>query len=297
MRRTSIRQGGLVDELQPIVIGVDGSESSRGALRWAIAEAALHGARLEALHAWRTPMIFVPLAYSPELVEMGRMDEAAVAFIDRELDAVGADADCGIVIDRTAVEGYAAHALIDASRHAQLVVVGRHGQGGFPHEVIGPKAVQVAHHAACPVTVVPDEWSGEGQGVVVGVDGSDPSGAALRWAVAEGERRNAPVTAVMAWGLLDQHHLQGEDTFDPAYSEKDALATLDAFVESVLGADSPVTSIALNDLPARALIDVSDAAELLVVGARGFGGFRDLLLGSVSHRCLAQARCPTVVIR
>lgn len=284
-------------ELQRIVVGVDGSEASRGALRWAVAEAALHRARLEALHAWRTPMLFVPRAYSPDLVEMGRMDEAALAFIDRELDAVGADADCGIVIEQTEVEGQPAHALIEASRRAQLVVVGRHGQGGFPHDVIGPKAVQVAHHAACAVTVVPDDWAAEGRGVIVGVDGSEPAAVALRWAADEGARRQAPVTAVMAWGLLEQHHPRGDEAFDPHYREEDALTALRTYVADVVGPMGRVEAAVVNDLAARALMDAAAHAELLVVGARGLGGFRDLTLGSVSHRCLAHARCPTVVVR
>ena len=286
-----------MDHVHRVVVGVDGSEASRIALRWAMAESGLHEARLEVVHAWRTPMVFVPHAYSPELVEMGKMDEAAVAFIDRELDAVGADADCGIEIERTAVPGYAAHVLVAASERAQLVVVGRRGNGRFPREVIGPKALQVVHHAACPVAVVPDAWTGDGQGVIVGVDGSEPSAAALRWAAAEATRRNTAVTAVMAWGLLDQHHRPGEAPFDPDYSEVDARAALDAFIESALGPDSAASTIAVNDLPARALIDSSDTAELLVVGARGLGGFRGLLLGSVSQRCVTHARCPTVVIR
>jgi nucleotide-binding universal stress UspA family protein len=288
-----------VNDVQRVVVGVDGSEASRVAIRWAMAEAALRGARLEALHAWRAPMLFVPLVYSPELVEMGRMDEAALDFVARELDAVGADADCGIMIEQTEVEAYPSHALIEASSRAQLVVVGRHGQGGFPHEVIGPKAVQVAHHAVCPVAVVPDEWTGDGRGVVVGVDGSAPAAAALRWSVEEAGRRQAPLTAVMAWGLLDQHHRAGEEPFDPHYSEKDAQAALDAFVSEVAGLlpSPPVETVVVNDLAARGLLERAEGAELLVVGARGLGGFGDLLLGSISHRCLAHARCPTVVVR
>jgi len=288
-----------VNPLQHVVVGVDGSEPGRVALRWALAECALHGARLDVLHAWRTPMVFVPQEYPAELVEMGEMDKAVEAFIQAELDAVGADADCGVVIDPTPVGGYAAHALIEASRHAQLVVVGRRGQGGFPHEVIGPKAVQVAHHAVCPVTVVPDEWSGDGEGVVVGVDGSDPSASALQWAVAEAQLRHAAVTAVMAWGLLDQHHAPNEEEFDPQYDETDARAALEQFVTKAVGSSppTPVELQVINDLPARALIERALRSELLVVGARGLGGFRDLLLGSVSHRCLAHAGCPTVVVR
>jgi nucleotide-binding universal stress UspA family protein len=102
----------------------------------------------------------------------------------------------------------------------------------------------------------------------------------------------------MAWGLLEQHHLPGAATFDPQYGEKNAQAALEAFLGSALGADDPnVSTVVVNDLPARALIDQAEAAELLVVGARGLGGLQGLLLGSVSQRCLTHAGCPTVVVR
>jgi len=282
-----------------VVVGIDGSDAARVALRWAMAEARMWDAPLEVLHAWRTPMVFVPHAYSPELVEMGRMDDAALEFIGKELDAVGADADCGIVIEPTEVGSHPARALIEASTRARLVVVGRHGQGGFPHELIGPKAVQVAHHARCSVAVVPDEWNGDGRGVIVGIDGSAPAAAALRWAMAEAARRHSSLTAVMAWGLLDQHHPGQENAFDPNYSQQDALAAVTAYVEDATGPHPDVTveKRVVNDLAARGLTEAAEGAELLVVGARGLGGFDDLLLGSVSHRCLAHSRCPTVVVR
>ena len=286
-----------MNEKSRIVVGIDGSESSRDALRWALAEALMRGVPLEVLHAWHTPMIFVPDAYDPALVEMGRMDEAALRFIDRELDAVGADGDCPVVIEQTEVQHFPAHAMIEASRRAELVVLGRHGIGGFPHELMTPKVVQVAHHAQCAVAVVPDEWQGNGRGVVVGVDGSEHGARALQWAADEAGRRNANLTAVMAWGLLDQQQLDPHEPFDPNYDARAARSVLDEVIAKQLGDDVNVDRNAVNDLPARALLDASAAAELLVVGARGQGGFADLLLGSVSHRCLAHASCPTVVVR
>jgi nucleotide-binding universal stress UspA family protein len=280
-----------------IVVGIDGSEPGRRALRWALAEARLHGAALHVVHGWHTPQIFIPDAYRSEVVEGRGMREAALDLIDRELDAVGADADTGVVIERSAVHHYAARALIEASETAALVVVGRHGEAGFPAEAIAPKAVQVAHHAACPVAVVPDTWSGDGRGIVVGIDGSEQSLAALQWAADEAQKREASLTAVMAWGLLDQHHAQPDAAYDPHYDCHAALADLTTFVERALGRTAGVALQVTNDLPARGLIDTSRDAELLVVGARGLGGFRGLLLGSVSHRCLAHSWCPTIVVR
>jgi nucleotide-binding universal stress UspA family protein len=242
-------------------------------------------------------MVFVPEAYDAELVEMGQMEKAALRFIDRELDAIGADDACPVVIEPTAVQQFPAHALVEASEDAQLVVLGRHGLGGFPHELMTPKVVQVAHHSKCGVAVVPDLWDGDGHGIVVGVDGSEHAARALRWAADEAKRRKTPFTAVMAWGLLDQRHLDPHEKYDPHYDAGTARSVLDQVISAELGDDADVERTVVNDLPARGLLEASDASELLVVGARGFGGFRDLLLGSVSHRCLARSTCPTVVIR
>ncbi|HLM63090.1 MAG TPA: universal stress protein [Acidimicrobiales bacterium] len=135
--------------------------------------------------------------------------------------------------------------------------------------------------------------------IVTGVDGSDGSAAALRWAVQEGRLRDRPVTAVLAWGLLDQHHLPGHEAFDPSYGDKEAQEALAAAVEAAVGAETAATvgQRVVCDLPARALIEASARADLLVVGARGLGGFHSLLTGSVSEQCLHHATCPVAVVR
>jgi nucleotide-binding universal stress UspA family protein len=134
--------------------------------------------------------------------------------------------------------------------------------------------------------------------IVIGIDGSAGSAAALRWAVREAELRQGKVTAVMAWGLLEQHHATGNE-FDPAYDSRDAAEALAAAVEAAVGPEvaPTVTQRVVCDLPARALLDASEGADLVVVGARGLGGFRKLLLGSVSEQVLHHARCPVAIIR
>jgi ABC-type phosphonate transport system ATPase subunit len=127
-----------------------------------------------------------------------------------------------------------------------------------------PKVVQVAHHAKCPVAVVPDAWSGDGEGIVVGVDGSDHSERALRWAADEAGRRSTPLTVVLSWGLLDQHHADGVERFDPHYTVADAQAALDAIVVRVIGERSTtVERKVVNDLPARALLERFGCSHLL----------------------------------
>ncbi len=282
----------------PIVVGVDGSSAARVALRWALAEAELWGRSLRVVHAWHEPMVFVPETYDENMVEAGRTDDAALALVGHELDAVGGDAVDTVCIERREAHDRAAPALVDAARDAGLLVMGRHGTGGLVQEPIGPKVIQVAHHASSPVAVVPESWEGTGRGIVVGVDGSQPAATALRWAATEASRRAVQLTAVLAWGLLEQCHPEGEPAFDPDYDGDDAMRALDRIVHCALGdASGTVTLEVDNDLPARALLAAATHAELLVVGARGLGGFRELLLGSVSHRCLVHSTCPAIVVR
>jgi nucleotide-binding universal stress UspA family protein len=261
-------------------------------------EAVRRDATLEVLHAWREPMMFIPEAYPDDLVEVGRMDEAARALMQRLIDAVPASVVRPSTIELNELNAFAGHALIDASRDADLVVVGRQGESGYAHELVAPKVLQLAHHATCPVAVIPTEWVEGSTGVIVGVDGSEPAATAFRWALDEADRRDAKLTAVLAWGLLDQAHPGERQHFDPDYSAEDAARALDTMLSSaVRGLDlSTVTRVVVNDLPARALIDAAADSALLVVGSRGLGGFRGLLLGSVSHRCVGHAPIPTVVV-
>lgn len=133
--------------------------------------------------------------------------------------------------------------------------------------------------------------------VIVGVDESETAALALRWAADYGRRRQLDVTALMAWDLIGQHHLNPDEPFDPHYSADTAAQVLRQIVERALGPDSPVAREVVFGLPAAALNDAAAAAELVVIGARGLGGFRGLLLGSVSRHVLHTAACPVAVVR
>ena len=133
--------------------------------------------------------------------------------------------------------------------------------------------------------------------VVVGVDGSNPSRAALRWALDQARLTGARMRAIIAWEV-------------PAYagwarigSEDLGAAAgrlLSEAVRDALGFDPPdieVMETVLPGHPAQVLIDASAHAALLVVGSRGHGGFAGTLLGSVSQLCVQHAHCPVVVVR
>ena len=134
--------------------------------------------------------------------------------------------------------------------------------------------------------------------IVVGVDGSDGATAALRWAAREARLSERPLVAVLAWGLLDQAHPDPAEPFNPAYGEADALVALDSYLTASLGVNAAgVVRRVVCDLAAPALLDASEGAALLAVGSRGLGGFRRLLVGSVSEQCVHHATCPVAVVR
>jgi len=136
-------------------------------------------------------------------------------------------------------------------------------------------------------------------GIVVGVDGSDGAAAALRWAAREAGLHQWDLTAVLAWGFLSQHHRDLADVFDPEYSATHADNALRTYIEKALGPAGPtrVKRRTVCDLSARALLDAATGADLLVVGARGRGGFTSLLLGSVSQQCLHHTTRPIAIVR
>jgi nucleotide-binding universal stress UspA family protein len=134
--------------------------------------------------------------------------------------------------------------------------------------------------------------------IVVGTDGSSGSIHAMRWAHHEAALRQEPLHVVLAWSFLSQHYMALDVPFDPGYSEDDAREALTSYVTDAFGDDAsvPIHQHTILDLPGRALTEAARHASMLVVGARGRGGFAGLMLGSVSHHCLHHAPCPVVVV-
>jgi nucleotide-binding universal stress UspA family protein len=136
--------------------------------------------------------------------------------------------------------------------------------------------------------------------IVVGVDGSEESKAALRFALEEARLREASLRAVHAWSLypaIEPATLLVADDWDEL--EQNADAFVERFVSELIG-DEPgvdVRAVAVHGTAGRALVEASEGAELLVVGSRGLGGFSGLLLGSVSQQCAHHATCPVVIVR
>jgi nucleotide-binding universal stress UspA family protein len=140
--------------------------------------------------------------------------------------------------------------------------------------------------------------------IVVGVDGSDSSRAALQWAYEEAAHHAAVLTVVNAWHppslpmAPPYGHLPPEDY--ESQPRREAMALLEQFTGELVPKTPAVdvrTSVEEGKNPAEVLIRRSEEADLLVVGSRGHGGFVGMLLGSVSQHLVGHASCPVVVVR
>jgi nucleotide-binding universal stress UspA family protein len=152
-----------------IVVGVDGSAGSDAALRWAVAEARLRGSRLRVVHAYQLPHVpltevgvgaaggmALPTVFTEDGERLRRAVEAqARRVLDEALGRLDGGSTEGLEIERVAAEGPPAQTLIDASRGAELLVVGSRGRGGFLGLLLGSVSQQCAHHPPCPVVILP----------------------------------------------------------------------------------------------------------------------------------------------
>jgi nucleotide-binding universal stress UspA family protein len=200
-------------------------------------------------------------------------------------------------------------ALIEASRTTELMIVGSRGFSELGNLVVGSVAAALAQHGRCPVVIVRGDGTvvpGPDHAVVVGVDGSASSQAALAYAAGTALAASAPLIVVTAWNFLLQNTWVGIDT--RVVIDRDGLLqadrraaqeVLDAAVERIHieFSDVRVTGSLVEATPAAALVEAGANAGLIVVGARGHGAFMSFLLGSVSHAVVYASTRPVAVVR
>jgi nucleotide-binding universal stress UspA family protein len=138
-----------------IVVGVDGSAGSAKALRFALKEARLRGAEVKAVGAWHVPAAAYETGWVPISVDPTDYEKIARAALEKTLADAGA-ADADVSVTSVVHEGNAADVLIAEARVADLLVVGSRGLGGFKGLLLGSVSQQCAHHATCPVAIVPN---------------------------------------------------------------------------------------------------------------------------------------------
>jgi nucleotide-binding universal stress UspA family protein len=270
-----------------IVAGYDGSPGSDQALSWAAREARARGAALTVCHAYE-PGFPVPAGEEAVIDVARRNGEQVIASGLRQAQHLAGTGKVRPLL----VRGPAAAVLCERSHGADMVVVGSRGLGGLVGLPLGSVSSQVAAHANGRVVVVRGHWRPAAGFVpdliAVGADGSPASRAALDFAFEEAALREASVLAVCA--LADAPGTLG-----------DALKRQEQF-EHVIGQwekkhpeVAVLRRIALGG--ARdALLTAAHDAQMLVVGSRGRGGIRGMLLGSISLAALCYAPCPVGVV-
>ncbi|NEE00663.1 universal stress protein [Phytoactinopolyspora halotolerans] len=289
-----------------IVVGIDGSQDSENALRWAVNEARRYGDTLVILHAVHTPVVAVPFSSTVMLPPTAELEaygndllKAAVTQIEDVLPRP--DIRTELVVQPPVL------ALLAAAEKSRMIVVGHRGLGSLGAAFLGSVSMRLAARSACPTVVVRADHDVDGSGpVLVGVDGSEHSDAAVRFALSEAQRRSTAVRLLHAYRARPgSSPMEDVDTpadmpagrrapdREAAEHHVDAILRrhLDAIPEG-LRVTADVTPLD----PAEALIADSSGAALTVVGSRGRGALRGLLLGSVSQRVLHAAHSPTVVV-
>lgn len=288
-------------ESQHMVVGIDGSPCSTKALQWAEAHVDRFGL-IQPVSVWQTPWwAFSPTAFGPTTSPSERAFRTETEKVASEVASQSLSRiDPTKILEPLTVHGLTGPTLVTIGETASLIVVGTRGRGGLAAGVLGSVSLHCVNHAKVPVVVVPPDAKVESgfKRVVVGVDGSDSSLAAVRWAL-----RNTPSTceivavygwehdssavsdvASMARDKLDElAHELIEDSVDRARSQEQS--------------DRAVTLRPVCDDPRLALREAAATADLLVVGARGRRGVAYLLLGSVASALVNHPMVPTVVVR
>lgn len=286
---------------ETVVVGIDGSEAALGAAMWAAKFADLHAFPLTLMHA--IPRIDWHFTSSEQMTDLDRSADGDRVLAEAEEAVRSTHPD--LAIRAEAVKGAVATVLTDAAQSARILVV---GSGDADHRTLGSHAVRVTHRAQCPVVV----WckpvatrTGKPLPVVVGIDESDNSTRALAEAFDIAAALHAPLTVVHMWEIgqaVGMGDLGGQGSMD--WQLLDLLQTqqmtrMDELVAPFAAKyrNAHVNKVFQDISPAKGLADLSQEAQLVIVGSHGRGRLAESLLGSVSQTLLHHAECPVLVVR
>jgi len=282
----------------PILVGYDGSATAVCALTWAQDEAARRAATIELVYVYEWASSVTPVPLGATWPDPAVRREAVATVNQAVARAVTARPE--VPLTGRVVDGSVVPILRKLSEHAQLLVLGHRGLGGFTGLLAGSVATGVATHALCPVVVV----RGTAQPhlpVVVGVDDSPDADRAVGFGFDQAAARGVPLVAVRAW---QPPPVPWRTDLRPLVYDTDELAAAERqLAEHALAGwpdkhpEVPVSIRLLPSTPAHALITASAEAQLVVVGSRGRGGFHGLLLGSAARQLVHHAHCPVAVVR
>jgi nucleotide-binding universal stress UspA family protein len=285
-----------------IIVAVDGSPSSLVATDWAARDAALRHVPLTLVHVSPEPATPIwPEIASFDDLPAWRKEHGHQVLTDARHVADRAILDFDpIAVDAVTYAGPVISTLVDLSKDAAMMVVGRRGLGALKRRLLGSVSSGVIQHAHCPVAVIHDEdplMDHPAQApVLVGIDGSPASELATAVAFDEASRRGVGLVARHSWAESDVFGWSAVDWGRQLEIGKEALSERLAGWQERYPDVSVEHRLVYGD-PAEKLVDASELAQLTIVGSHGRGGFAGMLLGSVSSAVTQAARMPVIVAR
>jgi nucleotide-binding universal stress UspA family protein len=289
------KEGDRVNAKPPVVVGVDGSPTALEAARWAAEYAMRHGALLRCVYGYHLPLYgFTPIG---TLGEIEHFDAQTRQQAEQMLESVAdrlRQAEPDLEVETLLEVGGGAPVLIEAGKQAIATIVGARGGGGFSHLLLGSVADQVTAHGLGPVIVVRGPSPDRGP-VLVGVDASEHAARALRYAASEADLRGTDLIVLNAYTEALHPHSPDPAAEGRAEAEK-LLAEVTAECRTVHPRLRIETRATYTGRVDQAMIEASRQAVLTVVGCRGLGGLRSILLGSTSRALTHHAAGPVAVV-
>ncbi|WP_326835172.1 universal stress protein [Amycolatopsis rhabdoformis] len=285
-----------------VVVGTDGSPGAVEAVRWAATVAAERNLDLLITHGLEFVVRFHDLDIAG-MDDVGTLAQHLAESIVSEAREVALSVDSSLTVGTEIVPESAAALLVGLSRTARMVVLGGSGVGAVGGVLVGSAVATVVSQAHCPVAVVRrrGETVPTVGPVVVGVDGSPNSEQAVGVAFEEAAFRGAGLVALHAWSDVSDERLFGLARliakWDSVEPDQQRLLAQRLAGRQEEHPDVEVRRRLVRDNPRDALLEESEHAQLVVVGSRGRGGFKGLLLGSTSQSLVRRAQCPVLVIR
>jgi nucleotide-binding universal stress UspA family protein len=281
--------------VRKIIVGYDRSSDAKAAARWALDEATRTGAPVEFFYAYEWPT-WAPATNTMPVVSVwpdGETDRAIKGALNDDV-ATAKQTHPGVATHVSIVNNSAALTLIDRSDEAALIVLGSRGHSAVTG-LLGSVSVAVSAQAHCPVIVVRGDVT-KNAAIVVGIDDSPSAPTLLAFAVEQATAREVPLRVIRAWppvsGIWQESPMVTGSITDLERQPFDDLMAIwrDKHPEVEITAEAVVGH------PAGVLIEASTNAQLLVVGTRGRGAVRGMLLGSVSQHLLRYSACTVAVV-
>ena len=284
-----------------IIVGVDGSPASDAAVGWAAHDAVMRGVPLTLIHVqdpatrtWSQAKVLEEVAGWQKAEGGGILANASKIAHDIANDT------SQITINGELLFSAPGPALVDRSEDAELIVVGTDGRGALTRGLLGSVSSGLVRHAGCPVAVIRE---GETQmphpanaPVLVGVDGSSASELATEIAFDEASRRHVGLIALHAWSNKELVDVPGVNwPAVKADEERPMSEALAGWQERY--PDVTVNKLLVCDKPARAIVETSQSAQLVVLGRHGRNALTRTFLGSVSNAVVQSVRVPVIVAR